>query len=128
MGSETLSDLVNRRLLRSDQRAESWYYELSHDALVAPILATGKPQAITFGLLGLIGSLMLGLIAISFLFIPVGVVIFSVISHDAPKEATLGSIVMSLIFLPFSLLSLWICVVGLRRSVETLNRYISAPT
>ena len=31
-----LGNLVDRRLLRSDQRADSWYYELSHDSLVPP--------------------------------------------------------------------------------------------
>jgi hypothetical protein len=129
LARETLSHLVDCRLLRSDQRAESWYYELSHDALVAPILATRKPQGITLGLLGLIGSLMLGLIAISCLFIPVGFFIFWVIDREQSPEGTIGALVaISLFVLPFSLLSLWMCIIGLRRSVESLNRYISAPT
>ena len=36
---ETLQQLVNKRLLRSDSRADVTYYELSHDALVEPIFA-----------------------------------------------------------------------------------------
>ena len=35
---ETLKYLVNTGLLRSDNRSDSTYYELSHDALVEPIL------------------------------------------------------------------------------------------
>ena len=43
---ETLSQLVERRLLRTDRRSDSTYYELSHDALVQPVLASRRVQAI----------------------------------------------------------------------------------
>src|SRR5580704_15389817 len=43
---ETLSHLVDRRLLRTDRRSDSTYYELSHDALVQPVLASRRVQAI----------------------------------------------------------------------------------
>ncbi|HEY6412069.1 MAG TPA: YCF48-related protein [Edaphobacter sp.] len=42
---ETLSHLVERRLLRTDRRSDSTYYELSHDALVQPVLASRRMQA-----------------------------------------------------------------------------------
>ncbi|MGD1108638.1 MAG: YCF48-related protein [Terracidiphilus sp.] len=43
---ETLSQLVERRLLRTDRRSDSTYYELSHDALVQPVLASRRVQAL----------------------------------------------------------------------------------
>ena len=58
LGPNTLNKLVNSRLLRSDPRADSWYYELSHDSLVSPVLATRKPQAIAIGALGLVASVL----------------------------------------------------------------------
>src|SRR5215470_1907724 len=51
--SATLKRLVSERLLRSDSRAESTYYELSHDALVEPVLATRRARGLLFGTLGL---------------------------------------------------------------------------
>lgn len=52
---EALSQLVESRLLRSENRSESTYYELSHDALVEPILATRRIKAQVMGAFG-IGS------------------------------------------------------------------------
>lgn len=46
---EALRQLVDRRLLRTDRRAESTYYELSHDSLVQPVLATRRTQALVVG-------------------------------------------------------------------------------
>ncbi len=46
---ETLQQLVNSRLLRSDSRSNATYYELSHDALVEPVLTARRAQALLFG-------------------------------------------------------------------------------
>jgi photosystem II stability/assembly factor-like uncharacterized protein len=46
---EMLDRLVERRLLRTDRRSESTYYELSHDALVQPVLASRRTQALVVG-------------------------------------------------------------------------------
>jgi photosystem II stability/assembly factor-like uncharacterized protein len=46
---ETLSQLVERRLLRTDRRSDSIYYELSHDALVQPVLENRRTQALLVG-------------------------------------------------------------------------------
>lgn len=48
----TLGDLVSSRLLRSESRSESVYYELSHDALVEPILESRRTRAHVLGILG----------------------------------------------------------------------------
>ncbi len=50
MPRETLGRLVDSRLLRSDSRCESTYYELSHDALVGPILASRRIKAQVIGI------------------------------------------------------------------------------
>jgi photosystem II stability/assembly factor-like uncharacterized protein len=46
---EILNDLVERRLLRTDRRSDSTYYELSHDALVQPVLEGRRVQALVVG-------------------------------------------------------------------------------
>ena len=60
LSSETLGRLVASRLLRSESRAESTYYELSHDTLVEPILANRRAKAQVMGMLGIgFGGLVL---------------------------------------------------------------------
>ena len=41
---ESLQQLVGRRLLRAERRSSSVYFELGHDAMVEPILATRRVQ------------------------------------------------------------------------------------
>ena len=50
---ETLDRLVAARLLRSESRADSPYYELSHDALVEPVLASNRYKARALAMLGI---------------------------------------------------------------------------
>ncbi len=57
---KALRQLVDRRLLRTDRRADSTYYELSHDALVQPVLDSGRTQALLMGWTGsVIGGVVL---------------------------------------------------------------------
>jgi hypothetical protein len=53
LSRETLGRLVAARLLRSENRSESTYYELSHDALVEPILASSRGKARAMAMLGI---------------------------------------------------------------------------
>ena len=62
---ETLDRLVASRLLRSENRSESTYYELSHDALVEPILAARRNKAQVMGMLGIGSGALLFLITVS---------------------------------------------------------------
>jgi tetratricopeptide (TPR) repeat protein len=50
VSKELLKELVNRRLLRAEPRVGSFYYELSHDTLVAPIRESQKEQNFIFRL------------------------------------------------------------------------------
>ena len=61
---ETLGRLVASRLLRSESRSESTYYELSHDALVEPILASRRTKAQVMGMLGIGAGALLILICL----------------------------------------------------------------
>lgn len=66
-----LKQLVESRLLRTDRRSDSTYYELSHDALVEPVLATRRIQALLLGwaaiVFGSIAMCILGFFILAFL-------------------------------------------------------------
>jgi photosystem II stability/assembly factor-like uncharacterized protein len=64
---ETLSHLVDRRLLRTDRRSDSTYYELSHDALVQPVLASRRVQAIVFSWAAVLAGSLVCLSAVVFI-------------------------------------------------------------
>ena len=64
---ETLSHLVERRLLRTDRRSDSTYYELSHDALVQPVLASRRMQALVVGWASVIGGSIVVFLAALFI-------------------------------------------------------------
>lgn len=72
-----LAQLVESRLLRTDRRSDSTYYELSHDALVQPVLATRRTQALllgwsamAFGALGVLACGWLILFVVVYLALP----------------------------------------------------------
>jgi hypothetical protein len=63
----TLARLVDGRLLRADRRAGNTYYELSHDTLIGPILATQRGLILLRGSLLLIGgglAFLLGILGV----------------------------------------------------------------
>lgn len=51
LDSKILESLVDNRLLRSDQRVDTTYYELSHDTLIAPISEAWQSQGQVFGII-----------------------------------------------------------------------------
>ena len=69
LSTEILRLLVTRRLLRSENRSDSIYYELSHDALIEPVLATRRREALLFG------WLVLGISSIGFSLVSLGVLL-----------------------------------------------------
>jgi hypothetical protein len=112
----TLGHLVERRLLRSDRRSDSTYYELSHDALVEPVLAGRRMQALVVGwaaiLAGSTISLLTGAWVLFF------VIAFATVPRWAP-EAIVGVLVISLV-------AAMIAPVGirmLRTGLRTRERY-----
>jgi hypothetical protein len=103
MPRETLGRLVASRLLRSDNRSESIYYELSHDALVGPILASRRRKAQVMGMLGIgsgaliiLPSLLLLLVGISMVRDP-SFDVYAAIGLSIVVAGGLASVVLSVI-------------------------------
>lgn len=61
---EALASLVESRLLRSDNRSDSVYYELSHDALIEPVLASSLARDQVMGMLAVISGALLVLVSL----------------------------------------------------------------
>jgi hypothetical protein len=80
--SETLRLLVSNRLLRCDSRADSMYYELSHDALIEPVLATRQARGLLLGSLGLVAGGISWLVTLGLLVISVALLIGAVIKTN----------------------------------------------
>src|SRR5215467_13683728 len=80
--SETLSLLVSNRLLRCDSRADSIYYELSHDALIEPVLATRQARGLLLGAFGLVAGGISWLVTLGLLVISVALFIGAVVQTN----------------------------------------------
>jgi photosystem II stability/assembly factor-like uncharacterized protein len=90
---ETLSHLVESRLLRTDRRSDSTYYELSHDALVQPVLASRRMQALFVGWSALAAGSVVILSALFLLVVAVAML------NDSPKT---GATYSGAVFLAFT--------------------------
>ena len=74
-----LQQLVDRRLLRTDRRADNTYYELSHDALVRPILDQSRTMAVASGWMYLLLGILAFAMGAIFAFCAIGVPIYGVV-------------------------------------------------
>lgn len=134
--SETLIKLVDRRLLRSDQRADSTYYELSHDTLVEPVLATRRMAGRSLGsltvivgalflLIGGLGALGLSITLYQDIF-GSGIEVpehLRGVDPEIYKQGIRSQAILGLIFgLP---LFLFFGVIAFRRGIRTFRRYRS---
>jgi hypothetical protein len=118
---ESLQQLVNKRLLRSESRADTTYYELSHDALVEPVLAATRARALLFGWVGAAAGSVLAILFISLgsMFV-LAAIVYTYQSTDENKGATLllaallfpGLFVLGLMPIPF-----------VRRHYRTIQRF-----
>jgi hypothetical protein len=61
---DILRRLVDARLLRTERRSNSTYYELGHDALVEPVLANKRTQALFLAWSGVLGGSFILAIAV----------------------------------------------------------------
>ena len=124
---DTLASLVDCRLLRADQRAESWYFELSHDSLISPILAGRRPLALMLGGLGLLGSTLLALGSLGGV---LAAALFAWLPFAGLPDQPPGFGAMAIVAVIFALAVAvgvaWMGIAGVRRSVETLNRFASS--
>jgi len=113
---ETLSQLVDRRLLRTDRRSDSTYYELSHDALVQPVLASRRVQAMVVSWAAVLAGTIVCIAAAVFIML----CIYTVFAGTSNTTSTY-------IVLPmFAVLSLFVGAGGLawfRSGLQRLRRY-----
>jgi len=130
LSAETLKQLVNVRLLRSDSRSDSTYYELSHDALVEPVLTTSRMRALLFGWLAVVaGSILavalggLGLLGILY-----GL---AVITGYQPMQADIPTTVFFVFLLVCSFVLALVLMAIVLRNVRAIQRFrwraLSAP-
>jgi len=113
---ETLSHLVDRRLLRTDRRSDSTYYELSHDALVQPVLASRRVRAMVFSWASVLAGSVVCLSAAVFILLCAA----GMMSGTSNAETTY------IIFPIFVVLSLFLGAGGLawfRSGRQRLRRY-----
>ena len=94
---EILSDLVERRLLRTDRRSDSTYYELSHDALVQPVLEGRRVQALVVGGAAVLAGVMSLLVAALLLLI----IVFGLIGEKTHDNNTILGIILIGVFAAF---------------------------
>ena len=113
---ETLSHLVDRRLLRTDRRSDSTYYELSHDALVQPVLASRRVQAMVLSWASVLAGSIVCLSA----------AVFILLCAAAMVSGTSNATTTYVIFPIFVVLSLFLGAGGLawfRSGRQRLRRY-----
>jgi photosystem II stability/assembly factor-like uncharacterized protein len=113
---ETLSHLVDRRLLRTDRRSDSTYYELSHDALVQPVLASRRVRAMVFSWASVLAGSVVCLSA----------AVFILLCSAAMISGTSNATTTYVIFPIFVVLSLFLGAGGLawfRSGRQRLRRY-----
>ena len=111
-----MSQLVERRLLRTDRRSDSTYYELSHDALVQPVLASRRVQAMVVSWAAVLAGTIVCVAAAVFIML----CLYTVFAGTSNTTSTY--IVLPL----FAVLSLFVGAGGLawfRSGLQRLRRY-----
>jgi len=83
---QTLSQLVDCRLLRTDRRSDSTYYELSHDALVQPVLASRRTQALVAGWAAVVAGSVVSFAAVGAIVLFIFVLIFDKSLRSNPYD------------------------------------------
>jgi hypothetical protein len=110
----TLRRLVESRLLRSDRRSDSTHYELSHDALVDPVLASRRTKALFIGWTRIVGGGAFSLLMFFFTL----VCIYAVFEADT-RSGSFGFMVAT----PFPAICIYFGIQLLREGLRTRERY-----
>jgi hypothetical protein len=121
LSEATLGQLVAGRLLRSEKRSDSTYYELSHDALVEPILATKRKSSLIVGWFGVgIGVLLLATSCLTAIVFGYG---FSEYERAVDPDAFVGEVI-AIILVGVGILGIFVSsIVLLRSSARSVFRY-----
>jgi hypothetical protein len=120
----TLRQLVERRLLRTDRRSDSTYYELSHDALVEPILASRRTQALVVGWAETVAGSIISFVMVAALILLVLAAV-GVVTHrtDTKVESESGFVFAVVLFLIVPALVIPFSLRLLRTGIRTRERY-----
>ncbi len=112
MTKEELANLVGSRLLRSDNRSDSTYYELSHDALIEPILSTKRKKNFLLGWSGIILGVLSSVFLI-FLAIGSAVALIEIYKNKFPSsEEVLGFSILIVFMLLFAIIPISLIKIG----------------
>ncbi len=115
---EMLGQLVSCRLLRVEHRSDSVYYELSHDALIEPILASQHRKATVTSWLGIVSGTVL-LIAFVFFFTTM---LWYFMSEYEFESNIVAEVIVWILFFSGTLLAVFLSVILLRNSARSLLR------
>jgi photosystem II stability/assembly factor-like uncharacterized protein len=113
--AETLSHLVERRLLRTDRRSDSTYYELSHDALVQPVLASRRMQALVVSWAAVLAGSIVSLVAVLTIVVCIAAVIVGLVDKTLTGAQCLGLFIFVVVAAFIGVLGLAWLRAGLRR-------------
>ena len=95
LSERALTELAECRLLRTDRRSDSTYYELSHDALVEPVLATRRTQALLQGWAAIIlGGAFAAVSGLLGLLVPV--LMLNIVEKDDKNQVMGGFVILVL--------------------------------
>jgi hypothetical protein len=118
---EMLAQLVTSRLLRTENRSDSTYYELSHDALVEPILASQQKKATVTGWCGIVsGTALFFTFALISLFLMAGIFVYE---YDPDATTRVGEVIGLLLLLSAALMLIFLSASMLRNSARSLLRH-----
>jgi hypothetical protein len=125
LSRETLGRLVAARLLRSESRSDNTYYELSHDALVGPVLASSRYKARVMAMLGIGYGALLFVFCLSLVLVGVSILgnLPSAKDNGDRVLTWVGAITLTLFLLPIVVVP----VAQLRGSARSWRRYRRSP-
>jgi hypothetical protein len=114
----TLSRLVEARLLRTDRRSDTTYYELSHDALVEPVLSRRRTQAVMAGWAALSAGSVISIVSGGCILVGIFYAVAAALKPVANTKAVdgfSGLLLLLVIFLPTGFLGITWVRTGQRR-------------
>ena len=125
LSEKALRELVEARLLRTDRRSDSTYYELGHDALVEPVLATRRTQALFIGWVAMVFG-MAAMLACALMILAISIVSWTTgePGKDTPSWYVLGIVVR----LFTSLIAFWVMLRIFKAGMRARKRYGRRPT
>jgi UPF0716 family protein affecting phage T7 exclusion len=121
IGHDVLGQLVESRLLRSDNRSESRYYELSHDALVEPVLAASRRKSVVYNWFGV--GFSTALLIIATLVLLVLLYAFESYVYETETAILVGEIIGQILLVGGLLTMMVGSVFLLRKSYRSIYRF-----